>query len=168
MDEDADRMDTWRATMSSMLRIDKDQDGDHPVVGQFQQQSMTPHVDQLRMFAGLFAGETGLTLDDLGFPSVNPSSAEAIKASHESLRLTARKAQSSFGVGLLNAGYLAACVRDKYPYMRRQVSETVLKWEPIFEPDAAMLTSIGDGIIKINQSIPGYIDEEKIKDLTGI
>lgn len=168
MDEDAERMDTWRATMSSMLRIDKDQDGDHPVVGQFQQQSMTPHVDQLRMFAGLFAGETGLTLDDLGFPSVNPSSAEAIKASHESLRLTARKAQSSFGVGLLNAGYLAACVRDKYPYMRRQVSETVLKWEPIFEPDAAMLTSIGDGIIKINQSIPGYIDEEKIKDLTGI
>lgn len=168
MDEDAERMDTWRATMSSMLRIDKDQDGDHPVVGQFQQQSMTPHVDQLRMFAGLFAGETGLTLDDLGFPSVNPSSAEAIKASHETLRLTARKAQSSFGVGLLNAGYLAACVRDKYPYMRRQVSETVLKWEPIFEPDAAMLTSIGDGIIKINQSIPGYIDEEKIKDLTGI
>lgn len=168
MDPDAERIDNWRATISSMFRIDKDQDGDHPVVGQFQQQSMTPHTDQLRMFAGLFAGETGLTLDDLGFPSVNPSSAEAIKASHESLRLTARKAQSSFGVGLLNAGYLAACVRDKYPYMRRQVADTVLKWEPIFEPDAAMLTSIGDGVIKINQGIPGYIDEEKIKDLTGI
>jgi hypothetical protein len=52
--------------------------------------------------------------------------------------------------------------------MRRQVADTVLKWEPIFEPDAAMLTSIGDGVIKINQGIPGYIDEEKIKDLTGI
>ena len=168
MDEDAEKMDKWRATMSSMLRIDKDDDGDHPVVGQFQQQSMTPHIDQLRMFAGLFAGETGLTLDDLGFPSVNPSSAEAIKSSHETLRLTARKAQHNFGVGLLNVGYLAACVRDNYPYMRRQVSETVLKWEPIFEPDANMLTSIGDGVIKINQSIPGYIDEEKIKDLTGI
>ena len=168
MDPDAERIDNWRATISSMFRIDKDSDGDHPVVGQFNQQSMTPHIEQLRMFAGLFAGETGLTLDDLGFPSVNPSSAEAIKSSHESLRLTARKAQSSFGVGLLNAGYLAACVRDKYPYMRRQVADTVLKWEPIFEPDAAMLTSIGDGVIKINQGIPGYIDEEKIKDLTGI
>ena len=168
MDPDAEQMDKWRMSMSSMFRIDKDDDGDHPVVGQFQQQSMTPHVDQLRMFAGLFAGETGLTLDDLGFPSVNPSSAEAIKASHETLRLTARKAQSCFGTGLLNAGYLAACVRDKYPYMRRQVSETVLKWDPIFEPDAAMLTNIGDGVIKINQGIPGYIDEEKIKDLTGI
>ena len=168
MDPDAERMDKWKVTMSAMLRIDKDEDGDKPVVGQFQQQSMTPHVDQLRMFAGLFAGETGLTLDDLGFPSQNPSSAEAIKASHESLRLTARTAQKTFGTGLLNAGFLAACVRDQYPYLRGQISDTVVKWEPIFEPDAAMLTSLGDGLIKINQAIPDYITEGKMRDLTGI
>lgn len=168
MDENAEQMDKWRASMSAMLRVDKDEDGDHPVVGQFQQQSMTPHSEQLRMFAGLFAGETGLTLDDLGFPSQNPSSAESIKASHESMRLTARKAQTTFGVGLLNAGYLAACVRDKYPYLRRQVAQTELKWHPIFEPDAATLSAIGDGAIKINQALPDYINERKMKDLTGI
>lgn len=168
MDENAEQMDKWRATMSSMLRIDKDEDGDHPVVGQFQQQSMTPHVEHLKMFAGLFAGETGLTLDDLGFPSQNPSSAEAIKSSHETLRLTARKAQKTFGVGLLNAGYLASCVRDNYPYLRRELANTIPKWEPIFEPDAAMMSSIGDGAIKINQSIPNYISEDKLRDLTGI
>lgn len=168
MSEDAEQMDTWRATMSSFLRIDQDENGGHPVVGSFQQQSQTPHADQLRMFAGLFAGETGLTLDDLGFPSQNPSSSEAIKSSHETLRLTARKAQRTFGTGLLNAGYLAACVRDKYPYLRNQVALTTLKWEPIFEPDASTLSTIGDGVIKINQGIPGYIDEEKIRDITGM
>ena len=164
----AEDIDKWKALMSAMLRFDKDEDGDRPTVGQFQQQSMAPHVDQLRMFAGLFAGETGLTLDDLGFPSQNPSSAESIKASHESLRLTARAAQKNFGTGLLNAGFLAACVRDQYPYLRRQISDTVVKWEPIFEPDAAMLTSLGDGLIKINQAIPDYITEGKMRDLTGI
>ena len=168
MSEDAEEMDKWRAAMSSMLRIDKDEDGDHPVVGQFQQSSMTPHVDQLRMFAGLFAGETGLTLDDLGFPSQNPSSAEAIKSSHETLRLTARKAQRTFGTGLLNAGYLAACVRDDYGYLRRQVALTVPKWEPIFEPDAATLSAIGDGAIKINQAIPDYFNSDNLRDLTGM
>jgi len=168
MSEDSEQMDKWRATMSSMLRIDKDEDGDHPVVGQFQQQTMSPHVEQLRTFAGLFAGETGLTLDDLGFPSQNPSSAEAIKASHEKLRLTARKAQRTFGTGLLNAGYLAACVRDKYSYTRKQVCDTVLKWEPIFEPDASTLSVIGDGAIKVNQAIPGYVSEDKLRDITGI
>ena len=166
--EEDDSWDRWKAAMSAMLRIDKDEDGGHPVVGQFQQQSMTPHMEQLRMFAGAFAGETGLTLDDLGFPSQNPSSAEAIKASHENLRLMAREAQKSFGIGLLNTGYLAACVRDDYTYLRRQVAETTLKWEPIFEPDASALTSIGDGVIKINQALPEYVDAEKMRALTGI
>lgn len=167
MDEDAE-MDKWKASMSSMLRIDKDEDGGKPTVGQFQASSMSPHVDQLRMLAGLFAGETGLTLDDIGFPSQNPSSAEAIKASHETMRLTARKAQSTFGVGLLNAGYLAACVRDDYPYLRRQLYQTTPRWRPIFEPDAAMMGGIGDAVQKIQSSFPDYFTEEKLRELTGI
>ncbi len=168
MNPDSEAMDKWKATMSSMLRVDKDEDGDRPVVGQFQAASMSPHTEQLRMFAGMFAGETGLTLDDLGFPSQNPSSAEAIKASHESLRLTARKAQKTMSVGLINAGYLAACVRDNTPYLRSEIYNTQAKWEPIFEPDAAALSSIGDGAIKINSAVPGYFDREVMRDMTGI
>ena len=168
LSEDAEAMDKWKATMSSMISFTKDEDGDHPILGQFTQQSMQPHVDQLRMFASLFAGETGLTLDDLGFATENPSSAEAIKASHENLRLTARKAQRSFGTAFLNAGYLARCVRDDFSYERSQVYLTKPKWEPIFEPDSAMLSSIGDGAIKINQAIPDYFTKDNLRDLTGI
>lgn len=168
MSSDAEQMDKWQATMSSLLRIDKDDEGDKPVVGQFQQQSMSPYTEQLRTFAALFAGETGLTLDDLGFVSENPSSAEAIKASHENLRLAARKAQRNFGSGFLNVGYLAACVRDNYPYKRQQFYLTKPIWEPIFEPDAAMLSSIGDGAVKINQAVPGYFNTDNLRALTGI
>ena len=168
MSADSEEMNKWQATMSAMLRIDKDVDGDRPVVGQFQSQSMTPHTEMLRAIAGLFAGETGLTLDDLGFPSQNPSSAEAIKASHETLRLAARKAQRDFGVGLLNAGFLASCVRDGKEYKRSELAQVVPKWEPIFEPDSSALTVIGDGIAKVNSAVPGYINEETLRDLTGI
>ena len=168
LSQDTEVMDKWRATMASLLSLTKDEDGDVPTVGQFSQQSMTPHTEQLKMFAGLFAGETGLTLDDLGFVSDNPSSSEAIKASHENLRLTARKAQRTFGVGFLNAGYLAACMRDDYPYFRKNVYLTKPKWEPVFEPDSSTLSLIGDGAIKINQAIPGYIGKENLRDLTGI
>lgn len=161
-------MEKWRASMSSLLELTKDEDGDKPSVGQFTQQSMQPHTDQLRMFASLFAGETGLTLDDLGFATENPSSAEAIKASHENLRLTARKAQRTFGSGLLNVGYLAACVRDNFKYHRQQIYLTHPRWEPIFEPDAAMMSSIGDGVNKINQAVPGYFGAENLRDLTGV
>lgn len=154
------------AAISSFLNFTKD--GDHPIVGQFQQQSMTPYTEQLRTLASLFAGETGLTLDDLGFATENPSSAEAIKAGHENLRLTARKAQRTFGTGLLNVGYLAVCIRDRYAYQRDAFRDTKVAWLPIFEPDAAALSGVGDAILKINQAVPDYLGARNIKALTGM
>lgn len=168
LSEDTERLDKWKSTMSSMMSFTKDEDGDSPQLGQFTQQSMTPHLEQLKMFAALFAGETGLTLDDLGFATENPSSSEVIKASHENLRLMARKAQRNFGSGFLNVGYLAACLRDEFPYQRRQLYLTRPTWEPIFEPDMAALSGIGDGALKVNQAVPGYFGANNLRSLTGI
>lgn len=168
LSNDSEPMNKWKASISTMLSFTKDEDGDSPTLGQFTQQSMLPYVDQIKMFAALFAGETGLTLDDLGFPSDNPSSSEAIKASHENLRLLARKAQRTFGSGFLNVGYLAACLRDNYSYQRQQLYLTTGLWEPIFEPDSAMLSSIGDGAIKINQAVPGYFNTDNLRYMTGV
>ena len=98
----------------------------------------------------------------------NPSSSEAIKASHENLRLAARKAQRAFGSGFLNVGYLAACVRDDYPYARQQLYLTNMLWEPIFEPDASMLSLFGDGAIKLNQAVPGYFNKDNLRVITGM
>lgn len=168
MDEKAEQIDKWKMTMSSMLRIDKDEDGDHPVVGQFHQQSMTPHMDQLKSLASLFAGETGLTLDDLGFVTSNPSSAEAIKAAHENLRLVASKAQRCFSVGFINAGFIGACIRDRNAYNRSLVTQTKMVWRPTFEPDMSALSIAGDGLIKLSQALPNYVTEERVHRLTGI
>jgi hypothetical protein len=168
LSQDAEAMDTWRATVSTMLAFTKDEDGDKPTLGQFQQQSMSPYTEQLRTFAALFAGENGLTLDDLGFVSDNPSSEEAIKASHETLRLTARKAQRTFGTCFRNVGYLAACVRDNQAYKRNILYDTKPVWAPIFEPDSATLSTIGDGAVKVNQAVPGYFNKDNLAELTGI
>lgn len=168
LSSDSEPMDSWKATISSMLQFTKDEEGDAPKLGQFTTSSMSPFTEQLRTAAAGFAGETGLTLDDLGFVSDNPSSVEAIKASHENLRLAGRKAQRSLGSGLLNVGYLSACLRDDYPYLRSQFYQTKPKWEPLFEADANTLGLVGDGAIKINQAIPGYITGEVIRDITGI
>lgn len=165
---EAEEMEKWQVTMSSFLDFRKDEDGDRPTVGQFTQQSMTPHIEQLKAIASLFAGETDLTLEDLGFSTGNPPSVEAIKASHEGLRLSARRSQRTLGSGFLNAGYLAACVRDNYAYSRSVFRHTKPAWMPIFEPDGTAFSGIGDGIYKINQAAPGYMGREAIKALTGI
>ena len=168
LSNDAEPMESWKATVSSMLQFTKDDDGEKPTLGQFTTSSMSPFTEQLRTAAAGFAGEMGLTLDDLGFVSDNPSSVEAIKASHENLRLAGRKAQRSLGSGLLNIAYIAACLRDDFPYTRSQFINTTPTWEPLFEADANTLTLVGDGVIKINQAIPGYIDGKAVRNLTGL
>ena len=129
---------------------------------------MAPFTEQLRTLAAVFAGETDLTLEDLGFSTGNPPSYDAIRASHENLRLTARKAQRTFGTGFLNAGYLAACVRDKQTYRRSAFREVKPAWMPIFEPDAATLGVIGDAILKINQASEGFLGTRNIKAMIGM
>ena len=167
MDSDAEKLDTWKATVSSMLRIDKDSDGGKPSVGQFTTSSMSPFMEQLRVAAAGFAGESGLTLDDLGFVSDNPSSSEAIKASHETLRIMAKKAQRCFSSGFINVAYLACCLRDNTAYFRNQFTDIDVLWENVFEVDASGMGLIGDAIIKINQAIPGYFSEKEVRELIG-
>ena len=156
------------ATMSSFLNFGKGEDGGHPVLGQFSQTSMTPYTDYMRMLGSIFAGETGLTLDDLGFVTSNPSSEEAIKASHENLRLTARQAQRIFGTSFLNTGYLAACIRDNYTHERRAFANTNPSWLPIFELDISAFGAIGDAVHKINEAAPGFLGKQNLKRLTGL
>lgn len=168
LDPDAEPLEKWKATVSSLLTISASDNGEKPSIGQFTTASMTPFTEQLRTAAAGFAGEMGLTLDDLGFVSDNPSSVEAIKASHENLRLAGRKAQRSLGAGFLNVAYVAACLRDEFHYARSEFVRTTVKWEPLFEADANMMTMIGDGALKLNQALPGYINAETIRDLTGI
>ena len=59
-------------------------------------------------------------------------------------------------------------VADATLFYLEQLNRTTAEWEPIFEPDAAMLSGIGDGAIKLNQAVPDYIDERRLRKLTGI
>ena len=168
LDNDTDTFDKWQMVMSAMMAFARDEAGNSPPVGQFVQQSMSPYNEQLKTLASMFSGETGLTLDDLGFATSNPSSAEAIKATHESLRLMARGAQETFEVGIINVAFLAKSLENNMQFKRSQFAKLKVRWKPTFEVDATMLSGIGDGAIKINQAVEGYFDKEALEDLTGI
>ncbi len=165
--EDSD-LDSLKATCTSLLEITKDSDGDKPSVVQSQQGSMSPMEASIMVYAKQFAGITGLTTDDLGFVSENPSSAESIKAAHGDLERLVSKTQDIFGSGFLNVGMVAACLRDDYRYNRNAVYETVPMWKPAFVMDNSAIATLGDGIIKINQAVPEAIGRKTIERMTGI
>ena len=66
---------------------------------------------------------------------------------------------------------MGACIRDEMAYLREELFETKVLWKPTFEPDAQMLSAIGDGVLKLNQAFEngsGFIDEGRMRRLTGI
>lgn len=168
LSDEAEEFDKYRASMSSFLAFTKDSMGDSPKLGQFSQGSASPHLDQLRMLASQFAGETGLTLDDLGYQSANPTSSEALKAGHESLRLKARKTQTRFSVGFVNVALVAASVRDGMHYLPEVAANYECSWKPVFEPDASAIASIADGLYKLAEIEGGIVSAKAIRELTGL
>lgn len=76
----------WQAILGRVWAVPRSDDGEMPDVKEFAQASQQPHMDQLRAWAQLFAGETSIPLSSLGISSTaNPASAEAYHASREDL-----------------------------------------------------------------------------------
>jgi hypothetical protein len=79
---------TWQAILGRIWAIGDDEDAANPRadVKEFTQASQQPHVDQLRAWAELFAGETSIPPESLGVSSrVNPTSEGAYAAGKDDL-----------------------------------------------------------------------------------
>ena len=157
-----------RATVASFVRFDRDENGDAPTTGQYTAQTMSPYNDRLRTLASMFAGETDLTLNDLGFYEANPATAESIDASHDELYGTIEQIQRLFSPCLLNVGMVAACLRDKQPYERYVLRYTEPTWFPVARTRPSTLGAVGDAVYKLNEAAPGFIGEDNMKRLTGL
>lgn len=157
-----------RATVASFVRFDHDENGDKPTTGQYTAQTMSPYNDRLRTLASMFAGETDLTLNDLGFYEANPATAESIDASHDELYGTIEQIQRLFSPCLLNVGMVAACLRDKQPYERYVLRYTEPTWFPVARTRPSTLGAVGDAVYKLNEAAPGFIGEDNMKRLTGL
>jgi hypothetical protein len=96
VDASGNPIPAWQAIMGRILAIGRDENGEVPEVGTFPQQSFTPHIEQMRELASLFAAETDMMPDSLGVIQDNPSSAEAIDQRKEELRLTAESCITTF------------------------------------------------------------------------
>lgn len=99
-DEEAFQKDSWQMIMDRVNAIPDNENAANPRadVKQFSQGSQQPHIDQLQVLAGLFAGETNIPVSSLGvgLTQANPTSAESYLASREDLIAEAEDAQASW------------------------------------------------------------------------
>lgn len=154
----------WSTIIGRMLALDppdEDEGADpnfKPEVGQFQQISMQPHAEQLRMWATLFAGETSIPVGSLGVVQDNPSSADAIDAAKADIVIEAEYADSVFGVGWCKAMRTAVQMRDGLDELPPELRRLRAKWR---DPATPSRSQAADAMSKQIAAMP-WIGETEV------
>lgn len=133
LDEEAFDMDKWTAVTGRFLTVTRDEEGELPTLGQFQQHSMLPHTEHLRMWASQASGESSVPMDELGFPTDNPSSDAAIQSQRDPLRLVADDAIRSFQSALRRLAVTTVMVRDGLSDVPDGLRRVSAKFAPTFK-----------------------------------
>ena len=154
----------WKAVMGRFLAISRDEDGEVPEVGQFAQQSMQPHMEQLRGWASLFAGETGVPVSSLGIVQDNPSSAEAIYAAKEDLVIEASSANRVWGAALRRAASTAVMLRDGLTEPPQEMRTLQPKWR---NPATPSVVSASDALVKQVSALPWLAESDVALEALG-
>ncbi len=154
----------WQSVLGRVLAITRDEDGEVPQVGQFSQQSMQPHFDQLRGLASMFAAEVNLPLDSLGIVHDNPSSAEAIMRAKEELIIDAKYAIRSFTPGWERSVRRGLAMMDDSPAALAQYLGVRAKWD---DPSTPSQVSSADAITKEISVLPWIADSDVALEMFG-
>lgn len=148
VDADGNPIPAWQAVLGRMLAIGTGDGDAPPTVGQFAQQSMQPHVDQMRSLASLFAAETNLPVSALGIVQDNPSSAEAIYAAKEELVTEAEFCQTTFGAAWERTARTALTMLDSSPAAVAEYARLRARWRNAATPS---LAAAADATVKLVQ-----------------
>lgn len=156
-DDQGNQIPKWKIMLDSVLVIpDNPETGERIDVGQFQQSSFQPHIDQLRNTASMFAAATSMPPDEMGVLTDNPSSAEAIDKAQKELCLLAESCQASFGFAWLNI--IRKALND-------EANSLVLQWRNPATPSRA---ASADAAVKLVSAGVLPADSEVVYDMLDL
>lgn len=164
MNADGSTRSGWESIIGRLLAIGRDEDGNLPSVGTFAQQSMEPHLAQLRQIGTRFAGETNLPISSLGIVQDNPPSAEAMEVAERDLVVDAEAAQDVFGEAWVQTMRNAVRMRDGSPEDLDGLDELEAKWRPAKTPSKA---AAADATVKLVQAFPWLGETEVALEYVG-
>lgn len=151
-DDDGNPIPVWEFIIGRINLLSKDEDGDVPKLEQISQQSMQPHIEQLRELACRFAGETNVPVSSLGVVTDNPSSAEAMHAAEKDLVIDCAAATRVFGAALRRVGQDIVMMRSDGPNeMDDELATLTARWR---NPALPSVIDAGDAMVKLIGAFP--------------
>lgn len=157
----------WQAVMGAIWVAPSDEDGNRPDIKQLPGAPTTPYLEQLRMQAQLFAGETLVPVGTLGLiGDANPTSADAYMASYGDLIAEAEATTDGWSPAWQRSMIRALA-------MREGLSEVPEEWWAAVTPqwrNPAFLSraAVADAGTKQLASVPWLADTEVGLELLGL
>lgn len=151
-DDSGNPIPVWEFIIGRINLLSKDEDGDVPKIEQISQQSVQPHIDQLRELACRFSGETNVPVSSLGVVTDNPSSAEAMHAAEKDLVIDCAAATRVFGAALRRVGQDIVMMRSDGPNeMDDELATLTARWR---NPALPSVIDAGDAMVKLIGAFP--------------
>lgn len=162
--EDAFKCGKWAAAIDRWFALTRDENGDMPSVQQFPQMTMQPLMDQYRMYASQFAGETGLPVSSLGIVQDNPPSAEALYAAEKDLIVKARATTRGLGASLRQVARKAVMLRDNMTEAPPELRTVQANW---LNPAFTSPVTAADALVKLSTVFPWLGETEVALEYAG-
>ena len=137
--------------LGKIWAITKDEDGEHPDIGQLQQMTINQFSDQKKDLARDFCAETALTLRNLGYETANPTSAESLSAMSDDLLLEAQESQAELGREYKEIAISMRMLLNGNSIVPATLENIKPVWKPLFQIDFG---SAGDAAYKLIQAMP--------------
>lgn len=151
-DDAGNPIPVWEFIIGRINLLSKDEDGDVPKLEQISQQSVQPHIEQLRELACRFSGETNVPVSSLGVVTDNPSSAEAMHAAEKDLVIDCAAATRVFGAALRRVGQDIVMMRSDGPNeMDDELATLTARWR---NPALPSVIDAGDAMVKLIGAFP--------------
>lgn len=167
IDADGNPIPTWQTVMGAIWAIPDDEDGKRASLEQLTGASHIPYLDQLRMQAQLFAGETSIPLASLGiYSDANPTSADAYMASREDLIAEAEGTTDGWSPAWARAITTALAITERVSAIPEEWTRTITpRWRsPVFTSRAAA----ADAGVKQLTAVPWLAETSVGLELLGL
>lgn len=155
LDDKGNPIPVWEFIIGRINAISRDDNGDVPTVQQISQQSVQPHVEQMRELASRFAGETNVPVSSLGVVTDNPSSAEAMHAAEKDLVIDCAAANRVYGAALRRIAQDIIMIRDRTADITDEMAGITARWR---SPALPSVIDSGDAIVKLIGAFPWLAD----------
>lgn len=155
LDDKGNPIPVWEFIIGRINAINRDDNGDVPTVQQISQQSVQPHVEQMRELASRFSGETNVPVSSLGVVTDNPSSAEAMHAAEKDLVIDCAAANRVYGAALRRIAQDIIMIRDRTTDITDEMAGITARWR---SPALPSVIDSGDAIVKLIGAFPWLAD----------